>query len=137
MKLTPKSTIVVLTLLSFLAIALFGFSLMMSDQDGRMTDDCPLSTLSQSACPQDIVAVVSHHLSAYYTFLNILVGTGLMNLIAILLFVVCVMLVIRTRPPSLKLPVYSRLRPRSLFTSPLERKIIHWLSLFENSPSYI
>lgn len=132
--LSPK-IITSLVLTSFLMIVFFSFATMMHGPDGRILGDCPLSVLGASLCPQDIVSVARHHISAYYTFLNVPVGAGLAPLIAFLLFVISAVLLTFVRLPLLGPPALSYVLYDSQSADSYSKKITRWLSLLENSPS--
>lgn len=135
MKLQLEKIAAPLILAAFVLIALFGFAAMAHNPDGRMSGDCPFSVMGESLCPQNNLAVAIHHISASHSFLNVPVSFGLMvSLIAFLLTIAAIFAFSSSLPlfslPALASgcsdspPVYSR-----------DRKIIRWLSLFENSPS--
>jgi hypothetical protein len=137
MKSFYKQIIAILVLTSFLSVAFFSFDMMMQGPDGRMVGDCPFSAMGASLCPQDTVAVAVHHISAYYAFLNVPIGSGAASLIILLLATASIMLMIFREwmlpgPPQFLYSFYN--------SPPLDsnrRKITHWLSLFENSPSFV
>ena len=135
MKVLPRQTVVLLILVSFLAIVLFGFVSMMHTLDGRMSGECPFSAMGASLCPQNTLAVALHHISAYNSLLAAPTQSGITALIAVLLFVASLVLLLSVSPPAFSAPA----RAGSFFDSPRatpqDRKKIRWLSLFENSPS--
>jgi dolichol kinase len=110
---------------------------MMQGPDGRMVGDCPFSAMGASLCPQDNVAVAIHHVSAYYAFLNVPVGTSFAALMISLLLVACTLLIITIRSPLLGLPILAYVLYDSPPPNAYSRKITRWLSLFENSPSHL
>ncbi len=129
-----KKLITALILTSFITIVLFSLASMTHGSDGRLAGDCPFSSPGASLCPQDMVALIIHHLSAYHAFLNVPIGSGLTTLIISLLLVIGVALVIFIHLPLLGPPSLI------LYSYPLvdsyNRKIVRWLSRLENSPSY-
>ena len=135
MKFRSKQIITILILVSFLTIVVFGVFSMMHGSQEQMAGNCPLSAMGQSLCPQDILSVVIHHISAYYAFLNIPINSGITILIiSLLLYIFAISLVF------IYLLLFIQPIPSNIFyNSPLinsyNRKINHWLSLFENSPS--
>lgn len=136
MKSFLKQIIALLVLASFLSVAFLSFNTMMQGPDGRMVGDCPFSAMGASLCPQDTVAVAVHHISAYYAFLNVPVGSSVASLIILLLATAGIMLMIfpewlLSEPPQYINVFYNSPPPDSN-----RRKIAHWLSLFENSPSF-
>ena len=134
MKSQFKQIITAFVLASLLALALFSFALIMHEQNGLTSGDCPFSTLGTSLCPENSVAVAIHYISAYHAFFNVPLGTALSALIFSLIFAVSVALVIFIRLPLLLPPTFSRVFFDSLPVNSYSRKIIRWLSLFENSP---
>ena len=126
-----------LVLAPFLTIVLFSFAFMTHGLDGQMSGDCPFSSggMGVSLCPQDTLALAIHHISVYNAFLNVPVGTGLIAIIISMIFAVGVLFVIFIRPPFLGPPAFARVLYHSLLSASRDRKIIAWLSLFENSPS--
>lgn len=130
-----KKVVTALILASFLAAAFLGFAMMTYGSDGSMSDDCLFSPIGLSLCPQNTLAVVTHHVSAYYAFLNVPVGVSLTVLMISLLFVAYAALAVFTKmlldsPPALAWSYHD--------DPPVDRgsgKRARWLSLFENSPS--
>ena len=130
-----KNTIAPLVFASFLMAAFFGFTAMSNGPDGRMQGDCPFSVTGASLCPQDAVAAAVHHLSAYQSFLNVPVSLGFGTLISMFGLIGLALVLVASSPP-VPIPVASS---GVLYTSPplasYNKKLIRWLSLFENSPS--
>ena len=128
-------TVALFTLVSLLAIVFFSFSFMARGVDGQMQGDCPFSVVGVPLCPQDAFAAAVHHISAYQAFLNILAGSGVTALIVALVLAVCAAvaysagLFASVSPPLLQL--FRTALPSAL----PKRKVLQWLSLFENSPS--
>ncbi|MEK7515769.1 MAG: hypothetical protein AAB555_02465 [Patescibacteria group bacterium] len=133
MAVTLKKIITPLVLLSFLVMALFSFSGMSYGPDGSMQGDCPFSSLGTSLCPPGALPGAVHHLSAYQSFINVPINSGITALIISLLITVFVALIFSfhqlPRIAPVRVPYHS-----PPFTSQ-DRKIKRWLSLFENSPS--
>lgn len=128
--------ITALVLASFLSVAFFSFNMMMQGPDGRMIGDCPFSALGASLCPQDTVAAAVHHISAYYAFLNVPVGSSFAALMITLLLVAATLLVISIRTLLLGPPILATVLYDSPPPNAYSGKITRWLSLFENSPSH-
>ena len=131
--LTKAVTLV--TLLSLLAIVFFSFSFMARGADGQMQGDCPFSVVGGPLCPQDAFAAAVHHISAYQSFLNIIASSGVTALIVALVLAVCAAVAY-----SAGLLGFAPAPPARLFRIPPpsalpKRKVLRWLSLFENSPS--
>ena len=128
-------TVTLFTLVSLLAIVFFSFSLMARGVDGQMQGDCPFSVMGVPLCPQDAFAAAVHHISAYQSFLNIIASSGVTALIVTLVLAVCAALAY-----SAGLLGFAPAPPMRLVRVPLssalpKRKVLRWLSLFENSPS--
>lgn len=123
-----------LMLAPFLMAAFFGFVAMTSGPDGRMQGDCPFSATGVTLCPQNAVAIAMHHISAYQSFLNVPTGFDLVALLSALGGIGIVVVLIATSPL-----VPSTVPVSILYESPppisYNRKLVRWLSLFENSPS--
>jgi|SRR3989344_3321462 len=130
-------SIYIFILTSFAVVALFGFSFMMHGSDGRMAGECPFLGAGISLCPQDALALIVHHVSAYQSFLNVSVDTGLTILIVVSLFLsACALLVIFLHLPTLGPPASVFVAYDPPLVDSYSRKITRWLSLFENSPSF-
>lgn len=118
-----------------MAIVLFSFATMMHGPDGRVSGDCPFSAMGVLLCPQDIVAIVFHHISAYQSFINVPINLGVTALIISLLLITYAISVVFISP--------SLLRPLTLvgtlYNSPpdtsYKRETTRWLALHENSPA--
>lgn len=125
---TRPSLTASLLLTAFVGTALFGFAPMTIG--ANIEGDCPLSAMATPDCPENTIMMAFHHLSAYYTFLNIPVASDL----ALTLFfsALALALVLFSRPPPL--PRVPLLRfydpPRSVF-----RRLLRRLALFELSPA--
>ncbi|MDZ4205951.1 MAG: hypothetical protein U1C12_01930 [Patescibacteria group bacterium] len=136
MSFLSKKIITLFLLVSFLAIALFSFALMVHGPDGRMPGDCPFSIMGDSLCPQDTIAVAIHNISAYHTFLNVPVSAGLTALVISLLFAIYAVLVISVRLLLFRPPAFTPVLYDSQPVDSYSNKITRWLSLLENSPSH-
>lgn len=125
-----------LILVSFLMVAFLGLFVIVHGPDGQMVGDCPFSLTNTTFCPQDLIASVSHHLNAYHSFLNVTINDIVAILILSLALAVGAWIFFQQPlllfdPHQLKISFYN-----SPPTSE-RRKIIHWLSLLENSPSLL
>lgn len=126
-----------LILTAFLAVAVLSFTVMMHESNGGGANGCLFSTNETTLCPQNVLALVVHHISSYQAFINVPVNFGMLAVLFSLILLVLAISVIRRAgilsPPQLVLV------GRSLDSPPetsYKRKIIHWLSLLENSPSF-
>src|SRR3989344_5919051 len=68
-----KKIIGSLVLASFLAIVLFSFVTMMHEPDESALSGCPFAA-GVSLCPQDMVGMILHHISAYNSLFNVLIN---------------------------------------------------------------
>lgn len=126
-------------LLSFLAVAFFGFSFMSMSHtaDGRMQGDCPFSAAGTPLCPQDAFAATMHHVSAYQAFFGASLETALTMLMGVLLLLAALYILVSwIRPLVLRSAAH---RASSYCGPPVSvrmRGITRWLSLLEHSPSF-
>jgi len=121
-------------LAALLVIVFFSFATMAHASDGRMQSNCPFTAMGIPLCPQDSIAAAIHHISAYQSILNAPVGSGIMALIIVFLLAIFALLLFSALPLLCSPPAHVW----HFFDSPTPAsrgKIIHWLSLFENSPS--
>lgn len=132
-----KKNIAIIVLVSFLMIVFFSFTVILHESDLQMVGDCPFSAIGASLCPQNMLAVAIHHISAYNSFFNVPTSFGLTAFIIFVLSVVAALFVISSRPRLPSRLVFAHTVHTSLPVNSYTRKIIHWLSLFENSPSHI
>ncbi|MBI5421021.1 MAG: hypothetical protein HZA35_01775 [Parcubacteria group bacterium] len=118
-------------LVSFLAIALFSFAIMMHEADGSMPGDCPFSVLGgTSFCPQDVLAVIRHHISTYYAFLNISLHSDIaISIIAFLLVACSILVAFISRHVVVPSFVFKEYYHVLHSVSSFGRKVARWLSL--------
>src|SRR3989344_405132 len=130
-----RKIIVSLVLVSILMVVFFSFATMTRGADGGMEGDCPFSVMGVALCPQDALAAVAHHVSAYQSFLNVVASSGVTAIIVALLVALAAALLFSVVP--LLYAARARVRPlfNASFVVPQERERIRWLSLFEHSPS--
>lgn len=126
-----------LVIMSFLALTLLSFNVMIHGSDGQMQGDCPFSAAGVPTCPPDELSAAIHHISAYHSLLSVPGGFGTTAAIIALLLSLCAALIFSVHsrlfePPAVRKYVYS-----APPTVPRNKKITHWLSLFENSPSLV
>src|SRR3989344_2230713 len=122
-----------IVLLSFVTIILFGFSTMMYGADENMFGDCPFSAMRAPLCPQNITAIILHHISSYRSFVSVPIDFGVMVVfISILLAIAIIMVSARRSLLGLLAPV------GAIYDSPPDnpyrRAVTRWFSLHENSP---
>ena len=132
-----KKITVLFILISFLTIVFFGFVIMAHGPSGNMQGDCPFSALGTSICPQNSIDLVFHHISAYQSFISAPVNFSPSYLIVWLILVASAFLGVSLliSPPEL-LSFFHTFRDPTPYTSH-KRKILSWLTLFENSPAHL
>jgi len=135
MSLSSKKIITPLILTSFLAVVFFSLITVMHESDGRMRVDCLFSSVGESPCPQDTLAVASHHIYAYQSFINVPAFSDVIVLSILLLVVGYAMSIFYIKPRTPQIPTLTNYSYDLLSHSLPNKKIIHWLSLLENSPS--
>src|SRR3989338_1017770 len=133
---STKQILAALILAALLVIVFFSFATMTHIADGRMQSNCPFSTMGAPLCPQDVVAVAVHHISAYQSLLNApLVPSVSMFIVVLLMLVYGAFIFLVCSPlPKPYLVRYFYNSPPSYSRS---REITRWLSLFEHSPSLL
>ena len=103
--------------------------------DRNMLSDCPFSAMGVSLCPQNIFAMVFHHVYSFQAFINIPIRYGASTLLLTLFFLACAMFIIYTDTFLLKpIKIFGRFYKNPNITSH-KRNIASWLALHENSPS--
>ena len=130
-----KNIISLFLLVSFLVIMFFGLVIMIHGSEGQMSDDCPLSAIGDTVCPQDIMSAGIHHLTAYYSFFNVPVNSIILTLVFSLLVLVLLALILEVGSSLFKPPKLTYYLASSSFFTLNSQKINHWLSILENSPS--
>ncbi|MBI2409625.1 hypothetical protein HYV30_01110 [Candidatus Kaiserbacteria bacterium] len=130
MDLASKKFVAPLALAVFLFAALFGFAAM----GAHMQEGCSLIVSGAAPCPENIVAVAVHHLSAYQTFSHVPLDFGVLFLLEILLFAAFAAAVFKISPPLAAVPAYFPHGPPQSILS--RQKLTRWLSLLEHSPSF-
>ncbi|MEK7601393.1 MAG: hypothetical protein AAB480_02580 [Patescibacteria group bacterium] len=134
---SSKQTVAIFVVIAFLMLALFSFAVMIRGADGAMQGDCPFSVMGASLCSQDAFATVTHHISAYLSFLNVSFGFRIVSvLVAALLFVLSG-IIIRMGSPHIRgvADTARRFYPQRPLI-PRNDNALRWLSLFEHSPSF-
>jgi len=138
---STKKIVAPLVLVAFLTLAFLSLTVTMRGSDGRMEGGCPFSAQGAYLCSGSSLASVIHHISQYNASMNVPVGSSAMGLAlavlsAALLIAVSVALLfsIRALLPGILAPARYAY-PFSPQASFHPKKIVRWLSLFENSPS--
>ncbi|MFA6536732.1 MAG: hypothetical protein WC250_02395 [Candidatus Paceibacterota bacterium] len=128
----------ILVLIAFMAVAVLSFSVMMHQGVGEGGNGCLFATGEVSLCPQNALALVAHHISAYLAFINVPVGSSLFSVFAFLFALLVLALLIIRQATIFSSP--NLVLARSFADCPprvaAQRKIIRWLSLLENSPAF-
>jgi uncharacterized membrane protein YhaH (DUF805 family) len=133
-----KYLLTLILLISFVGIAIFGFTLFdhgMDNSDGN----CITSPMDRTACPTSIVAMTLHHISSLQALTTSIVSS-ISNWLLLLAFILLVsvsafLLYKNLLFPKLEL-LQKRLRDLEVNFSYSKQKIISWLSLLENSPAF-
>ncbi|MEK7567180.1 MAG: hypothetical protein AAB527_03555 [Patescibacteria group bacterium] len=122
-----------LILLGFVGIAVFGFLAMGHDAAARGA--CLAMTFNRSACPSGISETISFYASAFKSFSLAVLTLGL-NLAAVGIIFGFSLFIFSVPTPNFS--QFSFLKRFSFATSILAKKnLTHWLSLHENSPSFV
>ena len=126
-----------LLIMSFVGVGIFGFALFDHAMMDGSNGGCVASAIDGTECPTNIVAMVSHHVSAIQTLTTTLPASSnwLLLLASLLLVSVSIFLFYKDflLPKLESLP--QRLRDLTLHSLYSKQRIISWLSLFELSPS--
>ena len=126
-----------LLIMSFVGVGIFGFALFDHAMMDGSNGGCVASAIDGTECPTNIVAMVSHHVSAIQTLTTTLPASSnwLLLLASLLLISVSIFLFYKDflLPKLESLP--QRLRELTLHSLYSRQRIISWLSLFELSPS--
>jgi hypothetical protein len=135
-----------LVLIALMNIAIFGVAVFQhgSSHDMNATkNDCVAATVTNTKCPdaKDSLGMVVHHISGLQTFSQGILSTGLTPLLAALILMLSAVLAfVFVKIADLLrnlLTRYQRYRFPRDYLPPGQYKLIRWLSLFENSPSWI
>ena len=127
-----KKYIAILIFISFLGLAAFsvvGFGHRMNG--AAPMDNCLNSQVDGTPCPTSLMASLVHHTATYQTLFNTLIP----SLILFLIFISVVFLDKNLTNPELKF-LYQKLSNFKLIKYKARQKLISWLSLLENSPSF-
>ncbi len=133
-----KHLLIFILLISFVGIAIFGFTLFAHGMDSS-DKNCITSPIDGTECPTSITAMTLHHISSLQNLLTSVapsISNWLLLLSFILLISVSVFLLFKNLLfPKLEL-LRKRLRDLEVSLSYSKQKITSWLSLFENSPAF-
>lgn len=127
-----------LLIMSFAGIGIFGFTLFDHASMDGSNNGCVASSIDQTECPTEIVAMTSHHISAIQTLTTTTVPP-IESLLLLLTFLVLTSVSIFLFSKDLLFPklelLSQRLRDLTLRSLYSKERIMSWLSLFELSPS--
>ncbi len=142
-----KHLLTLILLISFVGIAIFGFTLFSHGMDSSgnthsmysSDNNCITSPIDGTECPTSIMAMTLHHISSLQTLLTS-ATPSISNWLLLLAFILLVSVSIFLLYKNLLFPkleiLPERLRDLETNLSYSKQKIIFWLSLFENSPSF-
>lgn len=133
----PQKIVASLILALFLTTVFFGFAAVMHDPVQGMRVDCPFSVMGEPLCPQNLMAATVHHIAAYQSFLSVFTPAGITPALLALLMALGGALLFALAPLLFRPPTRVRYFFDHSPAGPRDSKTIHWLSLFENSPSAI
>ena len=130
-----KRYLSLLLLTSVLVIGVFGFTSM--NHETSHATGCVASAVDNTPCPENIVAMSVHHIQAFVSFFSVAPSIPFIFILALIfaVFLSAGFLFIKHQNSILASQVFWQIRrdPERQITRP--RKITHWLSLLENSPS--
>lgn len=138
-KIILRNIIAGLILASFATVIFFSIPFMMHGHGAQMEGGCLFPSGGAAFCLQTDFGSAIHHLTSYQSFLNITANQGMSGLMALVLFLAFAALAVMISLASLPLlKIAGGGRQHNLSPAiPFKEKEISWLSLFENSPSYI
>jgi len=129
-----KKLAIVLTLTAFIVIAVFGVVLM--DHAMMSPSDCVVSMMNGNPCPTSQIQLFIHHLSVVQIFSAVVVSPTLALLLLISLLLSALSLFLFSKSPQSPPLFFSYQQSRQIKNNLYTRKLLHFLSLFENSPSF-
>ena len=131
-----KKIILLFILITFLAVMFLGLNNMMQAFDINMSGGCPFSTMGSSLCSFNSTAMVFHHISLYQSFINVPINFNTIGII-LLLFISSIAFVFLIKNPLDKFLISIKRIINFPLYIPYVKKILDWLSIFENSPSLL
>ena len=134
-----KKYITTLVFISFLGLAVFSIPAFNHKMSDPMDNGCIGSKIDNTSCPTNLMAAVIHHISVYQAFFNALAPSiNSLILLTLLALVVVSILLFDKDILNLKLKfLYQRLKDFELIIHKARQKFVSWLSLLENSPSFL
>lgn len=130
--------IAIFVFIAFMSMFVFGItSITNMNMDQNANNNCPIALGGDSTCPPGLLETTIHHLSIYQSFFNIFISENVFLLASLIIFLAFLYLFNKRLIFEFNILDFSRcLYPKKKFRSFKSRKIIKWLSLFENSPSF-
>lgn len=122
-----------LLIISFIAIAVFGFAVFDHGMHSS-SNDCVASAIDGIVCPTNIVNMALHHISVLQTFSQASIPSTASVLLSLLLFAMISFFLLRKDLFYLQ-PVFSLRGYRNPTRPHRQQKITSWLALFEHSPA--
>ena len=120
--------ITTILVLGLLTVSIFGFVVM--DNAGMNCDP----SAPNSICPPSQIGMAFHHISSYGSFMMATISPTTKTTFSMVLLLIVAVISIQYILLN-QILTSSRLYSRKKIESSQSKKIIHWLSLFENSPS--
>jgi hypothetical protein len=127
-----KSFVSAIALAGFLTVALFGFAQLSNMEHGK----CVAETYAGTVC--HVMATseqFSFHIGAFLSFLSSTASSTFAMLLGLALMMFVLALRLFVRPVLVPVLIISRNNYRTA-GPPRKRKLLHFLSLFEHSPSH-
>lgn len=124
----------ILIMIVFGGVAIFGVTLI--DHGMMNHNDCVVSTMVGDLCPTNQIQLFIHHLSVAQIFSNVvlpqILSLAVIALLLLLLSYLIPLYKIIYLPPRL----FAHHPPNHKELRPADYAVLHWLALFENSPSF-
>lgn len=120
---------------NILVIGVFGLTSM--NHDAGHSTGCIASTLNNATCPENIVAMSTHHIQAFVSFFSVVSSIPFIFLLALLFAILLKVgfIFVKRQDSILTNLAFWRVRHDPERRPIRPRKITRWLSLLENSPS--
>lgn len=125
-------------IVSFLAIAVFGFLAMGEHGDSGLHSRCITETAAGQMCPNNPFAAAVFHISVFKSFSQVVFGNGTPGVFILLGVLALFTLSFLRREILALLSLVAQERRRNLLAYepiPSEKNLLRWLALHENSPS--
>ena len=123
-------------LIGFIGITLLGFTGMSNPNMGdHMNRSCLASFLDSDFCLPSAFSVAIHHISALQSFSNVPISSLYFSLIFLVLLAFATTVLFKSIFEVNQIFSFEFANYPIRLAGSARRKIIHWLSLFENSPT--